>query len=158
MKTFILIVSKQFPKTHVKSGEPTHFKEKILNGEKIHTIRNNTPYWSKIVKEVNKGNARLSVREWSGKPYRSEQVEIAEYFQLGFQEVLLGRATGIISHHLQDKGVAARIVPINKIAKNDGLKPDDFFNWFPTMFKNPIIGCIIHFTDFRYGWVTDENK
>ena len=43
MKTFVLTVSKQFPKTHIRAGESTRFVENIKRlfsneCEKIHTI------------------------------------------------------------------------------------------------------------------------
>ena len=55
---------------------PTEFKEKVLNKKKIHTIRANFPLWEKRIKEVQEGRAVLSIRQWTGEPYRSKQVEI----------------------------------------------------------------------------------
>ncbi len=41
----VLTFSKVFPQKHINAGEPTNFKEKILSGEKIHTIRPETNKW-----------------------------------------------------------------------------------------------------------------
>lgn len=104
MKTYILTVSKDFPKTHPKAGENTNFIIKIQNelgitcrecreidafdgdccgygpgqlGNKLHTIRANYELWKKRIDDVNKGVAILSLRYWSGKPYNSKQIEFA---------------------------------------------------------------------------------
>ena len=39
---------------------------------KLHTIRANYPLWEKRIKDIQEGHAVLSVRQWSGKPYRSK--------------------------------------------------------------------------------------
>lgn len=54
-KTYVLMLSELFPKTHNKAGMPTEFKEKVLNKKKIHTIRANFPLWEKRIKEVQEG-------------------------------------------------------------------------------------------------------
>lgn len=40
-------------------------------------------------------------------------------------------------------------VPIEVVAKNDGLSVEDFISWFFTK-DNVFEGVVIHFTDFRY--------
>lgn len=105
-KTYVLMLSAVFPKTHNKAGMPTGFKVKFSLGQgcpdcdkpqdlsgvnisdcngcvnacslpKLHTIRANYPLWEKRIKEIQNGHAVLSIRQWHGKPYRSKQVEIA---------------------------------------------------------------------------------
>lgn len=44
-KKIVITVSKQFPKTKGRCGEPTRFREKLATGEKIHTIRRNFDLW-----------------------------------------------------------------------------------------------------------------
>ena len=78
MKTYIITLSRYFPAKHSKAGMPTNFKEKFIKGEKMHTIRANFRLWEKRIKEVQAGDAVLSIRQWTGKPYRSKQVEIAQ--------------------------------------------------------------------------------
>ena len=85
LKTYVLLVSKNFMKGHPREGQPTHFREKILEGEKIHTCRANEEYWASICAEVNQNKAVLSLRQWTGKPYASKQEEFMQFDSLGFQ-------------------------------------------------------------------------
>ena len=76
IKTYVITVSEFFPKTHNKSGLPTGFIDKIGSKIKKHTIRGNYELWKKRIDEIQKGNAVLSVRYWTGKPYNSKQKEV----------------------------------------------------------------------------------
>ena len=74
MKTYVLILSQVFPADHPRAGEPTNFEEKVLCGlgkssgfePKIHTMRSNYQYWRDRFVLINKGDACLSIRKWSG--------------------------------------------------------------------------------------------
>lgn len=152
MKTYVITVSKNFLLGHPRAGEPTFFKEKVLGGEKIHTIRANIKYWSNIVDRVNAGNAILSIREWEAEPYKSKQVEILQLTKIGKQFVYLNGDVFIYDtpefHNLAFRR------SYEEVAKNDGLTVDDFLSWFEMdkLIKNktPFKGIIIHFTDFKY--------
>ena len=136
-------------KGHPRAGEATEFKEKLLSGKKIHTIRSNAEYWKKIISEVNAGKAYLSIREWEGMPYKSGQVEIMQVHKLGFEDVEIrcdGQNIGI-----DISGKEANVMNIINVAHNDGLDIVDFSAWFTG--KEPFRGIIIHFTDFRYNEV-----
>lgn len=146
MKTFVLTVSKQFPKTHIRSGQDTGFVSNIKRlfsneSEKIHTIRSNYELWSKRAEKINNGEAILSIRCWSDKPYRSKQIEICRLEKIGVEK--LEDPTNFVFAPVEGK-------PINwcDIAKNDGLSFEDFCEWFKIRKKEPM--AIIHFTDFRY--------
>jgi hypothetical protein len=126
MKTYVLTVSKFFPKSHSRSGHLTNFPKKILDGSKRHTIRTNYPFWAKRFEQIAAGTARLSVRIWTGLPYRSSQYEIASFTH----------ADGI---HLQKLSISEsqvflndRPVPLDLalVARNDGLTWEDFKEWF----------------------------
>lgn len=143
LKTYVLTTSKVFMKDHPRAGEPTGFREAILLGRKIHTIRSGD-YWEKVVREVNRGNAFLSIREWTGRPYTSKQDEYQRFYKLGWEPIEIDRC-GVISingfyteHDLEF------------IAGNDGLSEVDMHSWFK-MGQKEFAGGIIHFTDFRYG-------
>ena len=145
VKTYVLTLSKAFPKTHDRAGEPTGFRGKFLKKEKIHTIRANYELWRKRMAEVQAGRAVLSVRQWTGKPYASQQEEIARLTAedgVGIQKLELTNdlVGGIIGDH-QYSYVS--------IAKNDGLDPSDWLTWLSCheLFK-PM--AIIHFKKFRY--------
>lgn len=96
----------------------------------------------------------LSIRQWSGRPYNSPQVEIASLDQpIGIQRIEL-------HYHSENDTITARIdgrewidADCYEIAKNDGLNTTDFKEWF--FGRHPkgdkvFHGVIIHFTDFRY--------
>lgn len=143
MKTYVLTISKNFPLTHPRKGQPTEFIEKIVSGHKIHTIRENVELWTNRAKEVNEGRAIISIRQWSGKPYRSKQVEVGQYTSIGVQTIeltLLGYFIDTVESEVSTKVLAAF----------DGLSFEDFKAWFKGAWKINEPKVIIHFTDFRY--------
>lgn len=157
MKTYVITLSRHFLANHKRAGEETHFKEKFLLGQglidydtpslaKIHTIRANYPLWEKRIKEVQEGRAVLSVRQWTGKPYRSKQVEIA----------MLTAENGVGIQRLEFTDCRLRFPYIDSewtsmvsIAEHDGLSLNDWVEWF-NGYDHPRPLAIIHFTKFRY--------
>ncbi len=156
MKTYVITLSRCFLANHKRAGEETHFKEKFLLGQgltdydipsmaKLHTIRANYPLWEKRIKEVQEGHAVLSIRQWTGKPYRSKQVEIA----------WLTAANGVgvqkleLTNDFTECIVGDHRYSYVSVAKNDGLHPADWLDWFSCYdLSKPM--AIIHFTKFRY--------
>lgn len=126
MKTFVIMLSKVFPKGHRREGEPTGFKEKLLFGDKIHTIRSSYGLWKKRIEEVQKGDAIISVRQWEGLPYRSRQREIFRFTR--FHEIGIERLSIWDLAHAGTIG--SQIVELPFLAKNDGLGFNDFYSWF----------------------------
>lgn len=171
IKTYVLIVSTDYPKTHKLAGEKTHFPEKILNNEfiyplsdaitewdlsgfepKLHTIRANFLLWEKRIWEVHLGKAELSIRIWSGKPYNSKQIEICRLThrnRIGVQKIEFS-ASGLMGMIKIDDGFPENgSYSISELAKNDGLSLEDFKEWFKNYdLSEPLV--IIHFTSFRY--------
>jgi hypothetical protein len=149
MKTYVIMIAKNFFKGHINAGELTNFRKKIEKGEKIHTIRPNYDLWAKRIYEVNMGRAILSIREWIEKPYHSKQREIyfLTQFEVECQQIIYSNDDcysipqnpfGLTNHY-----------NIQTIAKNDGLTPDQFNSWFKNYdLSKPM--AIIHFTNFRY--------
>lgn len=153
-KKIIITLSRIFPTTHSRIGQPTGFKEKLASGDKIHTIRKNFDLWKLNAEKMERGEFFLSVRQWSGRPYNSPQIEITQIDKpIGIQRVEL-------HYHSENDTITARIdgrewldADCYEIAKNDGLNTTDFKEWF--FGRNPqedkaFHGVIIHFTDFRY--------
>ena len=146
MKTYVITLSQYFLATHKRAGDPTDFKEKFLSGEKIHTIRPYYPLWEKRIKEVQEGRAVLSIRQWTGKPYRSKQMEIAT----------LTAENGVGLQRLEFTDCRLRFpytdsewTSMVSLAKNDGLSLNDWVGWFGGYdLSEPM--AIIHFTKFRY--------
>lgn len=150
MKTYVITLSKAFPATHPRKGEPTGFRE-AFRKTKLHTIRANYDLWSKRFKKIAAGEACLSIRQWVGKPYRksSTQRELARLTRedgIGIQKLR-------IYEHEQFPVVYADryTTPVDwqELATNDGLSLKDWRVWFKDYdLSQPL--AIIHFTSFRY--------
>ena len=160
-KIKVLLLSKVFPKGHPRVGKPTLFKDKIFivenltypsvwspDGCKIHTIRN-TSDWIMVSEKINMGKMVLSVRQWSGIPYKSiHDDEIFQLCKIGIQKITI--ANRVSEYQCYVDGL---LTDITTIAQNDGLSKQDFIDWFKPYFKKGDMlwnGVIIHFTDFRY--------
>jgi hypothetical protein len=146
MKKVVLTLSKNFPATHPRAGQPTNFEESIREGKKIHTIRHNREWWVMKSLKINAGEMVISRRQWTGKPYNSLQREIDVVDHVGLQLVKIHLFHGKLYASVDAKGVDP-----HQLAANDGLSYEDFRDWF---FTKPGVdtyeGVIIHFTDFRY--------
>lgn len=177
MKTYVITVSRNFPVKHPRAGQPTYFVDQIestiyctdkCEGEcnicscrhfielkKIHTIRANYDLWKKRIDEVNAGNAVLSIRYWSGRPYYTKQVEICQLGKdsgcgvqaLIFTDKTLHSATACGPEYPNPTWYFG--LNIGGLAKNDGLSEIDFMEWFKKYdLSKPM--AIIQFTKFRY--------
>ena len=169
MKTYVLTLSQKFPATHSKAGQPTLFKHKLLaainqdgewNNPKLHTIRANYPLWRERFNQIARGEACLSVRQWTGKPYCSKQVEIARLTAedgIGVEMLRYDPVDDIKGIKLGDWAVYDRDdywcthVHNTTLAHNDGLSTEDWEEWFanPAYDKTQPF-AIIQFTKFRY--------
>lgn len=151
LKKHVIMLSAFFPVTHPRKGEPTGFKDKLASGEKIHTIRANYAYWKKKIDEVNLGIAYLSIRQWSGQPYKSKQVEIATItgkHNISIQKVKVD-IMSLNGKHIPIIGIEnAKTFSNGTVIANDGLSEVDFCHWFKG--KSLRNGGIIHFTEFTY--------
>jgi len=123
MKTYVLLVSRTYPKGHKRAGEETFFVEKIACAlfcpgdceecdmtPKLHTCRRNYEVWAKRIKEVQEGKAFLSLRYWEKEGGRfikgNKQIEFAQLDKdsgVGVQELKFGYCNSLIS--LSDKFV-----------------------------------------------------
>lgn len=158
MKTHVLTFAKHFMKGHPQEGKPTRFSQSIIRGvkdkdefhisdfnKKIHTIRSNFEWWESKIREVKHTDAYLSLRYWSGKPYRSKQ---REFLKVHGNNVNKPTAQSIFIDNNWQVYVNGARVMLENVAKNDGLHIADFKHWFKD--NLPYRGIIIHFTDFRY--------
>lgn len=142
-KVYVLTISEFYPATHIKAGLPTGFINAISAKTKIHTIRSNYQLWAKRAEKINKGEAVLSVRYWTGKPYNSKQQEVFVFDKIGVEKIqydpLLGWFINDIDSDYKTKD----------FAENDGLSREDFVEWFKGKhLTDPKV--IIHFSEFRY--------
>lgn len=142
MKTYVIMLSRVFPKGHIHQGEPTGFRDKLLSGEKIHTIRTNFGLWRQRIREVKAGEACISVRQWEDKPYRSKQIEVARFTKedgVGIEAIVLppiGQLPLVLDS-------------LPELDSHDGLSRIDWLSWFESAPRNQPLP-IIHFTPFRY--------
>ena len=149
----ILPISKTFPAWHPRRGEPTGFAEKILSGEKIHTLRENKGGYYK-------DGDIVSIRQWPGKPYeRGTRPEvIRDGVRIGVVPVRLQMISARFWLNLIAKATVSRDeldIDLFLIAQYDGLSKTDlcewfFPNWNYSRGSQAWDGYIIHFTDFRY--------
>ena len=112
-------------------------------------------YWRKIFDEIEAGNAYLSLRQWSGKPYASKQIEIARLTRedgIGIQLLCFaGNKTKKDRelHHPIVRGTTE--VDYRQLAMNDGLTVMDWEAWFSNPdydLSEPM--AILQLTKFRY--------
>lgn len=148
-KKVILTLCKVFPVTHSRAGEKTGFEQKLKNGIKKHTIRYNAKdVWDKRYNDISKSKKYLSVREWTGRPYNSEQREFARYDKIGLQKITMTYSS---TDDVPQCWVDGKPVSVYNLAKNDGLSIEDFTEWFFGCNKENVFeGVIIHFTELRY--------
>ena len=153
----VIIFSREFPKSHPKAGKKTHFVEQFYNsifpkdnlidypegieinatilGIKKHTIRKGNRW--------NVGD-KFSPRVWSGTPRKSKQIIISKDIEIkkiyNFEITtedddgendwsfvsFLGKHYTCYGYGGYDDELMLRI------AKNDGLSIDEFYDWFLT--------------------------
>lgn len=153
------MLSKVFPVTHKRAGEPTLFSQKVQAAKyptvypdevpKLHTIRANCPLWEKRIAEVQAGNAEICLRQWTGLPYRSKTVEIMRLTAddgVGLQKLRFTVDVDCSRIALID-GISLPCLRV--LANNDGLSLDDWNDWFRGYDGSKPM-AIIHFTSFRY--------
>jgi len=167
----VVLVSKTFFSQHPKAGNPTYFEQKILAGQigaegitfaengqekavvgqKLHTCRSNFDFWKKKIERLKAVGGVLSVRQWSDKPYRSEQEVITD---IPSSVVGIQKLTIKYGEHKFLPSVEGKIICLPELAANDGLETYDFINWFKPVFEKEnaevLDFAIIHFTEFRY--------
>lgn len=156
--------SQTFPSYHPKAGQPTYFVEKIwkyLSESNVKTSSDSSQNFpdevilktgelidpdtffpkSHTIRAGNRWreNVFFSPRIWSGPPYRSKQILIAE-------EMQIKKTWNILILPSQEVFINGEIFgfygspEIEKLAHNDGLSGDEFQNWFSHL---PFEGQII---------------
>ncbi len=159
VRTYIITLSKVFPVTHEHAGEETFFREKLalglqgrgVKGGKFHTIRANYEYWRGIFDEILRGEAILSVRQWSGRPYRSKMIKIIDFTKddgIGLQRLDFENGD-IFQVNIDGQKFAPTEETLRNIAANDGLSYEEWREWFKDYdLSHPL--AIIQFTQYRY--------
>lgn len=155
--TYPITLSKKFPANHPRHGQPTDFRTKFEERAKIHTIRANFPLWKDRFSRIFVGNAVLSIRQWSEKPYHSKQELVADLGikdAIGIQELVFVDGDINKPHIVKEPSPfnpERRLIPVTiyDLATNDGLSVEDWLDWFKGYDLNEPL-AVIHFTDYRY--------
>lgn len=110
------------------------FAEKVKNGDKCQTCR---PFPARLPLE----GMKISLRKWSGKPYRSKQVVLRE-----------SRVTRVATFEIKKTGiiVAGYAEPMDDFARADGFA--DFFemrDWFQAQHGLPFYGIVIYWQKLK---------
>lgn len=148
-KCYVLIVSETFPKCHPRAGDHTGFCDKIFRKKKRHTIRKNADLWKRRFEKIERDEAYLSLRIWTGKPYRSKQKEILQLHKKDNIGIEIVQKTQDGWYFKVDHAYA----DTHMIAKNDGLSIKDFSAWFEDVDDEEL--ALIYFTAMRYGCYDD---
>lgn len=120
-------------------GGETHFKEKVISGEKIHTIRpNEKKRWRcGIICNMVTGNRTKYRYEFKTAECVSTQNIVIVFNEMGKIDFVTIDSKQINNYEL--------------VAKNDGLNLLDFEKWFYNQSKDGVYkGTIIHWTNMRY--------
>lgn len=153
-------LSRNFPKHHPRAGQQTFFVEQIYNSlfEKEGDWSNAPGDASAYVVELNhfieglkhhtvRGGNRVKVGDllqfyvWSGKPYRSKQINVTEYFEV---KKTFDFVIDMLGGEYRMNGVEIPIEKLRLIALNDGFTDlDDFECWFKLKKGEGFIGQII---------------
>jgi hypothetical protein len=143
MKTFVLTVKPRFEKPILDTIDAVKHGWPLPAEIKWHTIRKNYAFWERRIAAITRDEGILSVRVWSGKPYRSVQREFLRLEKVGLQK--LAKRSGC---YYIVNGNGLGFVSVATLAWGDGLSFDDFEAWFRDYPDGDM--ALIHFTDFRY--------
>lgn len=146
-KKAVLMLSTEYQRGHSRAGESTMFVDKLVNGEKLHTIRGNYAGWAKKAEQINAGEMELSIRIWSGKPYRSPMYEVAKLTEVKVQSLY---ATYGVDDAVPVCWVNGKKVEAEVLAKNDGLTLEDWVQWMFNGTNTIENAAIIQLTGFEY--------
>jgi hypothetical protein len=150
-KIVMMTLDRVFPAKHKRAGAPTMFASLLYANRKIHSVRvDASGLWAKRCEDVNSGKRILSVREWTGRPYFSEQREIKRFAKVGMQHITMAYSSG---DALPQCWIDDKRVPVEDVASNDGLSVEDFVDYIFGKCgckENVFEGVVIHLTDYRY--------
>jgi hypothetical protein len=128
-------------KTQFANGEPTNFEQKILEGSKIHTLREGDR-WSK----GNFIHMATGVRTKEYKQFNTCREDLQKCVDT--QPVHITWVEGKIDVFVNGRYLTRQ--EVRQFIKNDGLREHEFLDWFFPYAEDMWQGQIIHWTDFKY--------
>lgn len=129
------------------AGHPTFFEDKIISGEKIHTIRKSFGYWSQRIDNAQKVPGSIyKLSLWSDRPYISKQYQAdtgdaKELWYLPIQFKKLTKEILIIGD---------QEFPLEMVAYKDGLPALAFRDWFKSFVDDKEPSIIIGWSQRPY--------
>ena len=155
----VITFSRTFPAYHPKKGQPTYFVEKLYNsipwdtdgmdeeiGEALNNYCMDNPNVCKhhTIRSGNRWKAgdKFSPRVWSGKPYNSKMIAIAPDIEIKKVwdiniEVIYTEDEADMKFCVEENLLSNE--DVYRLAKNDGLEPNDMFDWFSKPMQGQII-------------------
>ena len=147
-----IAISRYFPATHPRKGEPTYFPQKILASmdftpedlagypvleampndntrakQKIHTVRTSNRL---------KAGEWVQPFFWEARPYRSRQIDFMPPVQIIWKLPILKEGVRLF---LGSEKIER---PVRYVAHKDGLEVSDWMAWFPEKYE----GFIYYFS------------
>ena len=150
-KSKIKIVNIPFMKYYAMAsgfaGDPTYFEDKIVSGEKIHTIRKSYEYWASRIDNAQKNQESIyKLSLWSDKPYISKQYQA----QTGLASQLWYAPINFKKLNDEILLINDQEYPLELVAKNDGLSLEIFRDWFKSFVEVDKPSIIIGWTNNPY--------
>jgi hypothetical protein len=147
MKTLKLQLSTEFPYYHHFAEQPTNFKESILSGKKIHSIKKDKYEIEELKFEMDHGNTILNLWTYENNGYGT-QIEV-------FKKIMDAHYTQIVKKdgHWY-VGNWKLPVKTERIAANEGLTLQAFNGLWPLADYKHL--TLFYFTEFQYEDINDQ--
>lgn len=123
------------------NGEPTNFKEKILSGEKIHSIRQGDRWQAGYFLHMAYGVRTNTYQQFNQGVKALEKV-------ISTQDVFMTLLNGKLEITVDDCYLTQ--LGIESLIKNDGVTRKQFIDWFFPKKAEVYSGQIIHWTGLKY--------
>lgn len=125
----ILNFSEKYPPGHRLAGQPTEFIAKILDGRKVHTIRENIGRFQKSMYGPNGEDRPIKLQIYTGARSKAAKCHTEKDFQ-GYNEVLFYRGPGGKLERVFINLYELHPDEVKALAKNDGFENvEDFAEW-----------------------------
>lgn len=144
-KPVILDLERYFPDWHGRVGQATHFGSKIfsVSNPKIHALRTDSQRWLGLLDcDKKRVGTPLRIVYYTLREMQTSLILITQVKKMGLQRVVIPDPAD------EFMLVDGNRVAVADFARNEGLSPEDFRDWYRRYAADQAI--VIHFTDFRY--------
>ena len=148
----VIMFSRVFPRSHPRAGQETNFMQKIwkaikvplpvsIHGEYLNDEVHKLMFgdWKPKYHTIRRGHRfnvgdKFSPRIWTGRPYASKQIIIADDIEVKKTFDFEMDENGVFA---VNGGYLLIDADVKKLALNDGLTEEDFFYWFMPDISKP---------------------